>query len=75
MPKASGSDGKLIFVREKHSLRFINEQGMWVRSFADAAKFCSTWEAFDFCLKKSVYEAEVVLRIGEPMYDVTIAVL
>lgn len=71
----STTDGKLIFVRERRTLRFIDAQGGWVQSFAEAATFRSTWQAYDFCMKKSVHEAEIVLRIGEPIYDVTIAIL
>lgn len=62
----------LIFIREKRTLRFVNSQGAWVASFAEAATFRSTWEACDFCLKKSVHQAEIVLRMSKPMYDVTI---
>ncbi len=64
----------IIFVREKQTLKFLNEHGSWVVSFAEARTFESTNEAVDFCLKKSVHNAEIVMRMGNPIYDVTIAV-
>ena len=67
--------GKLIFVRQNGTFRFLNLQGDWVARFDEAARFRSTWEACDFCLKKSVHKAEIVLRVGDPAFDTTIDVL
>lgn len=64
----------IIYVRERHMLKFLNEHGSWVVSFAEARTFESTWEACDFCLKKSIHKAEIVMRMGNPIYDVVISV-
>lgn len=55
---ASSVDGKIIFVRDQATFRFLNRDGSWVASFEDAAKFASTWEAFDFCRRKAVRGVE-----------------
>lgn len=64
----------IIFVREKMTFKFLNGQAAWAVSFAEARTFKSTWEACDFCLKHSVGKAEVVMRMGDPIFDVTISV-
>lgn len=64
----------IIFVREKQTLKFLDAQGLWVVSFTGACTFKSTWEAVDFCSKKSVCKAEIVMRMGNPIYDVVIDV-
>lgn len=66
--------GALIFVRDQSTLRFLNYEGAWVTSFADAAIFATTGEAFAFCLKQSVHMAEVVMRVGDPRYDIKLIV-
>jgi hypothetical protein len=64
----------IIFVREKRTLKFLNGQSAWIVSFSEARTFKSTWEAFDFCLKNSVHKAQIVMRFGDPVYDVTLEV-
>ena len=64
----------LIFVREKHTFKFLNRRGAWVASFDDAAIFRHSWQAYDFCFEKSVHDADIVLRLGDPSYDVSITV-
>ena len=63
-----------IFVRQKQTLKFLDQQCVWVDSFAEARTFKSTWEACDFCLKHSFHKAEVVMRMGDPTYDITLDV-
>lgn len=63
----------LIFVRDTdQGTRFLNRQGGWIASFDEAAMFASTWEAIDFCKKNRIHNAEIVMRIGDPLYDVRI---
>ena len=69
MPRA------IIFVREKQTLMFLNDQCAWVVSFSEARTFKSTWEACDICLKNSIHKAQIVMRFGNPIYDVTLEVL
>jgi len=62
----------IIFVRQKQTLKFLNERAGWATAFDEARTFQSTWEACDFCLKNSVYKAQIVMRMGDPLYDVMI---
>ncbi|MDB6110344.1 MAG: hypothetical protein JWR69_2094 [Pedosphaera sp.] len=65
----------LIFIRQQQTQMFLQEQGGWVNNLTEAQRFESTWEAIDFCMKKGVHRAEVVMRFGAPQYDVAIDVL
>jgi hypothetical protein len=60
------------FVRQKVTWKFVSADGTWVSSFELARVFNSTWEASDFCYKHDVRGAEIVLRMGSPLYDVVI---
>ena len=68
------ASGKLIFIREKQTCRFIDRRGLWVIPSDEAAHFNSVMEAADFCFKYCNRAAEIVLRMGKPMYDVKIDV-
>ncbi|MDB6019028.1 MAG: hypothetical protein JWR19_3517 [Pedosphaera sp.] len=61
-----------IFVRQKQTLKFFGKHGQWVSSFLEAKTFTSTWEAVDSCAKHRVHGAEIVMRMGEPLYDILI---
>ena len=65
----------IIFVRQKQTLKFLGPQAVWVIPFAEARTFKSTWEACDFCLKHSIHKAQIVMRMGNPIYDVTIDIV
>jgi hypothetical protein len=61
----------LIFIREATTFKFANESGVWIRGFAKARKFRSTWEAVEFSLKRNLREAQIVMRTaGDVRYDV-----
>lgn len=62
----------MIFVRQKQTLKFLAGNGAWVAAFAGARTFESTWEACDFCMKHSIHKAQIVMRMGDPIYDVMI---
>lgn len=62
----------IVFVQQKQTFEFLDEQAAWAVSFAEARKFESTWEACDFCMKHSVHKAQIVMRMGDPIYDVMI---
>jgi hypothetical protein len=63
---------KLLFIRERGTQQFIDQQGTKVGSFAEAATFESTWEACDFCYKNGIKGAEIVMRFGEPVREATV---
>jgi hypothetical protein len=67
------SVNKFIFVREQRTYLYLSRKGRWVVSLSHAASFGNTLEACDFCFKESVHAAEVVLRSGDPEYDVTLS--
>ena len=62
----------IIFVWQKQTLKFLTGQAAWAASFAEAKTFESTWEACDFCMKNSIHKAQIVMRMGDPVYDVMI---
>ncbi len=64
----------VIFVRQKKTFKFLNERGEWTGSFEEARTFGSTWEAIDTCMKQEVCQAEVVMRMGAPRYDMVLDV-
>lgn len=62
------------FVRQKLTWKFLSPDGTWVLSFDQARVFVFTWEAADFCCKHDIHQAELVMRMGRPEYDVVIDV-
>jgi hypothetical protein len=62
-------------VRQKETLKFLDESGGWVVAFEEARTFESTWKAVDTCMKQEVHGAEIVMRITAPLYDIVIDVL
>ncbi|MDB6112775.1 MAG: hypothetical protein JWR69_4525 [Pedosphaera sp.] len=63
-------DSILIFVRQKKSLRLLNNAGEWGGNFSEARTFPTTWAALNVCMKQDLHEAEIVMRCGSPAYDV-----
>jgi hypothetical protein len=66
--------GILIFIRQKVTCKFAAKDGRWVEALEDAHTFQSTWHALDFCFKKQIIRAEIVMRMGEERYDVVLDV-
>lgn len=65
---------KTVFVQEWRSGKFLSKDGAWIVSLSKAAVFGTTAEAYSFCEKNFVHEADIVLRMGDPEYDVKIPV-
>jgi hypothetical protein len=63
------------FVRQKLTWKFLSADGAWVLCFDQARVFVSTWQAADFCYKHDIHQAEIVMRMGPPEYDVVIDLL
>lgn len=61
-----------IFVRQKQTLLVLTPHGQWADALDQAHTFKSTWEAAMFCRQQSVVKAEIVMRMGDPIYDITI---
>lgn len=66
--------GTAIFIREKRDAKFLSREGRSVLALCDAMMFASTWDALVYCLAGSIHKAEIVMRMGEPRYDVTLAI-
>lgn len=61
----------IIFVRQKQTLEYLNEQNNWSADITIARTFPNTLHAVEFCSNEQLHNVQVVLRMGDPMYDVT----
>jgi hypothetical protein len=67
-------NNSVVFVRERFTLRFLDENGAAIVPFSRAQTFASIAAAVDFCFKKSVRDAEIVMRMDDSPYDVVLEV-
>lgn len=67
-------NNSVIFVRQRFTFRFLDENGTSVVPFSKAQTFASIGAAIDFCFKKAVHDAEIVMRMDDPPYDVVLEV-
>jgi hypothetical protein len=58
--------------RKTPTLKFLTGEGIWASEFELAKQFASSAEAVRFCLTHGIKNVEVVLRLGDPVYDVVI---
>jgi hypothetical protein len=60
----------IIFVRQKQTLEYLNEQNNWSADFSAARLFPNTLYAVEFCSKEHIHNVQVVMRMGNSIYDV-----
>ncbi|MDB6109986.1 MAG: hypothetical protein JWR69_1736 [Pedosphaera sp.] len=64
----------VILVRQKESLEFLSQEGLWVGSVVDARRFGTTWEARLACRTACLSGVEIIMRFRSPRYDIVIEV-
>ncbi len=62
----------MVFVREKTTCKFLDENGALIVPFSKALTFGSIPAAINFCFKKSVRDVQIVIRMDDPPYDLVL---
>ena len=59
----------LVLVREKATHKLLADDLTWVLESERAMFFASSGEAMCCCIQQHIHNAEIVLRVGPPKWD------
>jgi len=59
-----------VFIQHAVTGLYFKSRKAWVKDEADARCFDGSLTAIDFCLENKIKEVLILLRFGDPQYDI-----